>query len=436
MNTQFSQILSEIISNSELSKNEMIRNCDIDRSSFFKFLNGTRTPTPEQLNTICKKLLLTPDEERELREAYLYVTGGNKTITISNSIIDMMWALEKAENTKEQPFFLPVSSGPESSVSVITGSEQVLMYLQTAVMRETLKGDGKHEIDAFLPNSAEPFWTWLMSYMLSDQGRGIIVRSLTVLPSRIYNTDSVVQKFKYPLLCSLLYPESFAAWYYYGNTAEKSDPGILYGYTLILDSCTILLNSNMDKAIVVSDVKSCNDGRMHFLNNLNSAHPFTRTITCKEIGKALGGTKYCYGGCGLNYPLWDKNTVKYFSVRDIENSFNTITAGVGDHEAKNILNRKRSFVKNVLDCIGSKTFLIDERVLPSAVSWTVALTLGEEPLIYIENSHTLVLIDEIHIVRAFVVFFESLSFGNRVINPELAREITQRFTSVDLFRAE
>ena len=105
MNTQFSQILSEIISNSELSKNEMIRNCDIDRSSFFKFLNGTRTPTPEQLNTICKKLLLTPDEERELREAYFYVTGGNKTITISNSIIDMMWALEKAENTKEQPFF-------------------------------------------------------------------------------------------------------------------------------------------------------------------------------------------------------------------------------------------------------------------------------------------------------------------------------------------
>ena len=38
MKNTFAELLSEVISNSEISKNEMIRECDIDRSSFFKFI--------------------------------------------------------------------------------------------------------------------------------------------------------------------------------------------------------------------------------------------------------------------------------------------------------------------------------------------------------------------------------------------------------------
>ena len=55
MKNTFAELLTEIISQSEISKNEMIRTCDIDRSSFFKFLSGQRIPTMEQFNRICEK---------------------------------------------------------------------------------------------------------------------------------------------------------------------------------------------------------------------------------------------------------------------------------------------------------------------------------------------------------------------------------------------
>ena len=139
MKTQFSEILSEIISHSEFSKNEMIRNCDIDRSSFFKFLNGTRTPTLEQLNTICKKLLLTPDEERDLREAYSYATKGNKQISISNRIIEILWTLETGSDRGKNAAGISACEASEPAFEVISGSGQVLEYLKSAVLYEAAK---------------------------------------------------------------------------------------------------------------------------------------------------------------------------------------------------------------------------------------------------------------------------------------------------------
>ena len=437
MKTQFSEILSEIISHSEFSKNEMIRNCDIDRSSFFKFLNGTRTPTQEQLNTICKKLLLTPDEERDLREAYSYATKGNKQISISNRIIEILWTLETGSDRGKNAAGISACEASEPAFEVISGSGQVLEYLKSAVLYEAAKAGDEHEIDAFLPNSAEPFWIWLMDYIREEPESRLKVRSLTALPSRIYNTDSILYKFRYPLLCSLLYPDTFIGYYYYANTAGEPDPGVLYAHSLILDSRTILLNANMDKAIVIPDAESCGDDRKRFLNNLNSAHLFALKMTNKEIGREVaGGIKHCYGGCSLDCQLWDRNTIKYFSERVLENYMNAASTAADEREKRAFLSRKRAFTKNVLDCIGTKTFLIDERYLPSAKSWAAALTSKEELLVYSESSRYHLVIDEMHTVHAFSSFFEGLSTGGYVINSKLAKELVNGLTGSNRILSE
>ena len=100
MKNSFSELLSEFISQSGISKNEIIRACDIDRSSFFKFLNGGRIPTNEQLNKICSKLQFTAPEEKALRLEYARVTIGERKVLTHQRIAQLLWKMEETENSK------------------------------------------------------------------------------------------------------------------------------------------------------------------------------------------------------------------------------------------------------------------------------------------------------------------------------------------------
>ena len=114
MKNTFAELLTEVISQSEISKNEMIRTCDIDRSSFFKFLSGQRIPTMEQFNRICEKLQFSPSEEKSLRLEYAKITQGEQKIrsghriTLYNfvllieEVVDLKGSLETMFAEREQ----------------------------------------------------------------------------------------------------------------------------------------------------------------------------------------------------------------------------------------------------------------------------------------------------------------------------------------------
>lgn len=68
--SKFSVQLSQAIKLSGKSKNQIIEESKINRSSFFQFLNGKRMPTKEHLAAILAALQLTPGEEEQLRKLY------------------------------------------------------------------------------------------------------------------------------------------------------------------------------------------------------------------------------------------------------------------------------------------------------------------------------------------------------------------------------
>ena len=68
--SKFSDQLSQAIKLSGKSKNQIIEESKINRSSFFQFLNGKRIPTKEHLAAILAALQLTPGEEEQLRKLY------------------------------------------------------------------------------------------------------------------------------------------------------------------------------------------------------------------------------------------------------------------------------------------------------------------------------------------------------------------------------
>lgn len=67
---EFGRLLNEMMEALDESKNEIISRTGIDRSTFFKFLNGKRFPTADQLNVIISKSGISESDGRKLRKAY------------------------------------------------------------------------------------------------------------------------------------------------------------------------------------------------------------------------------------------------------------------------------------------------------------------------------------------------------------------------------
>ena len=77
----FSQLLSSYVNASNVNVSKMASYCEIDRSSMYKILQGTRKPgTLDLVVRISHYLNLSPEQTELLTEQYerLPCTGGNK----------------------------------------------------------------------------------------------------------------------------------------------------------------------------------------------------------------------------------------------------------------------------------------------------------------------------------------------------------------------
>ena len=137
MKTAFSEFLSEIISKSGYSKNEIIRLCDIDRSSFYKFLNGSRIPTSEQFEMLCNKLQISNADEKELRVKYALLTKGKRKVDIEDRIGDFLWKLENLNESSVARMVEPRSIIECENSSVISGRGSVLGIMMSIIKDET-----------------------------------------------------------------------------------------------------------------------------------------------------------------------------------------------------------------------------------------------------------------------------------------------------------
>ena len=223
MKTPFSELLSSIVSQSEISKNEMIRACDIDRSSFFKFLSGSRVPTLRQLNTICAKLQFSPDEEKALRLEYARVTQGEKTVRSRDRIAALLWKLEETDDLAA----LPLSEVRDTDIDIktggmIAGDTNVMDLLTGLILRETVRNVSQQaepgsppakellQIDLFLPPQAEELFRWLLAFIRSEKGSYARIQHLIELPSRSAEAEQmVIDRLRFALIASTVTPDAY-----------------------------------------------------------------------------------------------------------------------------------------------------------------------------------------------------------------------------------
>lgn len=418
MKNQFSELLSEIIAESEISKNEMIRACDIDRSSFFKFLNGTRLPTPEQLDRICNKLQFTPLEEKKLRTEYAKITQGEKKVHVLDRISALLWKLEESSNLVNQQ--IPVIDIDNNDKVVISGKDKVFGFLIDTIEKEATHCLG--EIDLFLPANSEDLCKWIAMFLSTDQSNNVKIRHLVELPSRSIDSDQqIMDRIRFPLLCTAINPDSYASYYYYANSSIENCVGVFCPFSLITDHKVVLLNERLDKAIAVEDADCCLDYMNHFITALNSAHLLVTKVSDNELTKEMGDSiKYRYGYKRSKERPLKEGMISYVSPTSLRN----LLDGENTQESKQL--EKNNVEKMLLEAkrrLGSQIYLIDEKSIPPAQSWNLALSGREKLLFYKKGGDCYYIVSEPGIVNTFYSYMEELPNSGNLLKNELAIEL-------------
>ena len=426
MQNSFSETLSDIISRSNISKNEIVRRCDIDRSSFFKILNGTRVPTIDQFVRICRKLQLSPSDEKKLRISYSKMTLGEKKIRLRNLLTDFLWMLEDAEDIKALDITKPTLQS-EYNETIVSGKQAVFELLKDTVLHEVWSEQEMHEVDLFLPLSADDFLEWTSSLLKSDIGSSFRIRHIIELPPFSTAMDPIViEQLMRSLLCAAANFKSYTGYYYYANTSLDSHIGVFCSYSLITPDRVILLNERMDKAIIITNRKCCDEFRYQLMIARNNAYPLIKKMRYKDLLTNLSNPiSYRYGGNVFADKQFKDNSIAFISPKIIMALRDTKVPLNQNSEDSVFAKQKLQLIKEIRKRLGSQIFLIDEKDIPSAREWCIALS-GKDKLIFRRNGEEdCLIISEYGTVNTFYEFMSSLCESGYLIREDVASELLE-----------
>ena len=140
----------------------------------------------------------------------------------------------------------------------------------------------------------------------------------------------------------------------------------------------------------------------------------------KELDKPV---MYLYGGQNFSVFPTHEDTVFYISSGSVQR-FAEIGSISGKSDSKVFEADDRiEILERAKEELGSKMFLIDERSIPPAGSWSIALSGKDKLIMHHKGTDNYYVVTESSIVDAFYTFLEDLPNTGNLLKTELAREI-------------
>lgn len=268
---EFGKLLNEKLEALPSSKNETIRLTEINRSTFFKFLNGRRFPTAEQMDAILDRAGFSAQDQAELRRAYddaHYSYAAYNSIEIVRQCMESVSQVELARKygemqrtadagtpreaaamagvTAEQP----AAAGGEATDffrSQDLSSRHAIEYALLRYMQMSLQSG--NSVYAFLPLGE----TGTMLHYRSMFSQGAEKMHLLF---HFSDTVDDMKKHNSPNFFSLLplaLTVSCQIWFFYGPGELTDGAGLLYPYYVISDSGVMMISATTDRAFFTSD---------------------------------------------------------------------------------------------------------------------------------------------------------------------------------------
>ena len=478
----FHKLLNSIIDSQSVTKNSLINETGIDRSSFYQILSGKRIPTKDQITSIIRQLDISAADEMALYDAFYLERLGETNyhyLKFTEKCLNVIGASDidaKASSRQILPLSLelqnklpddPVDTAQSQAATgtILYHSTDEIICGLTKFLIHASKKENNH-LQVSLPfdlASRIKLFSNIRSLITSGKFQNVAISQ--ILHFQTKNPNDITEKLDgfATLLESILTKEPNITYniYYYSNEQKVSkNSGVLFPFYIITDDASLLLNADANKGCLLTDPSLIGLMREEFASVFDHAKPFLSSFSQKELpqfqARSIPAEEVIFiqkhpGACLMvtddlvdkYVPEEFKETLKqHFHFMQQMNASEGITLdGIREFARNHVISESGFYVEadtpdiiNALEQLKARLdrnlFVLDTEKIPVSDNWAFLLYTDQYALL-VPNKELdfIICVSDPDIIHALTYTFHSVDFEDYVLDNTLVRNEIQKLIS-------
>lgn len=478
----FHSLLNSIIDSQSVTKNSLINETGIDRSSFYQILSGKRIPTKDQITSIIRQLDISAADEMALYDAfylerlgetnYHYLKFTEKCLRVIGSpYIDANASNNQTPScSQELQNKLPDNPIDTDQSQAATGTilyhstDEIICGLTKFLIHASKKENNHLQVSLpFDLSSRIKLFSNIHSLITSGKFQNATISQ--ILHFQTKNPNDITEKLDgfATLLESILTKGTNITYniYYYSNEQKVSkNSGVLFPFYSITDDASLLLNADANKGCLLTDPSLIGLMREEFASVFDHAKPFLSSFSQKELpqfqARSIPAEEVIFiqkhpGACLMvtddlvekYVPEEFKETLKqHFHFMQQMNASEGITLdGIREFARNHVISESGFYVEadtsdiiNALEQLEARLdrnlFVLDTEKIPVSDNWAFLLYPDQYALL-VPNKELdfIICVSDPDIIHALTYTFHSVDFEDYILDNTLVRNEIQKLIS-------
>lgn len=478
----FHSLLNSIIDSQSVTKNSLINETGINRSSFYQILSGKRIPTKDQITSIIRQLDISAADEMALYDAfylerlgetnYHYLKFTEKCLRVIGSpYIDANASNNQTPScSQELQNKLPDNPIDTDQSQAATGTilyhstDEIICGLTKFLIHASKKENNHLQVSLpFDLSSRIKLFSNIHSLITSGKFQNATISQ--ILHFQTKNPNDITEKLDgfATLLESILTKGTNITYniYYYSNEQKVSkNSGVLFPFYIITDDASLLLNADANKGCLLTDPSLIGLMREEFASVFDHAKPFLSSFSQKELpqfqARSIPAEEVIFiqkhpGACLMvtddlvekYVPEEFKETLKqHFHFMQQMNASEGITLdGIREFARNHVISESGFYVEadtsdiiNALEQLEARLdrnlFVLDTEKIPVSDNWAFLLYPDQYALL-VPNKELdfIICVSDPDIIHALTYTFHSVDFEDYILDNTLVRNEIQKLIS-------
>ena len=478
----FHKLLNSIIDSQSVTKNSLINETGIDRSSFYQILSGKRIPTKDQITNIIHLLDISAADEMALYDAfylerlgetnyhYLKFTEkclniiGSPTIDAESPNRQTHSILQELQDKQPNHLVDTCQSKIPTRTILYQSTDEIISGLTKFLIQASQKENNHLQVSLpFDLSSRIKLFATMRPLIASGKFQNATVSQ--ILHFQTKNPNDITEKldgFAF-LLESVLAKETNITYniYYYSNEQRVSkNSGVLFPFYIITDDACLLLNANASKGCLLTDSSLIGFMKEEFHSVFDHAEPFLSSFSQKDLpqfqARSIPAEEVIFiqkhpGACLMvtddlvekYIPENFRDTLKqHFHFMQQMNASEGITLdGIREFAKSHVISESGFYVEpdtsdiiNALEQLKSRLdinlFVLDTRKIPVSDNWAFLLYPDKYALL-VPNKELdfIICVSDPDIIQALTYTFHSVDFNDYILDKHYVKQEIQKLIS-------
>ena len=470
----FHSLLNSIIDSQSVTKNSLINETGIDRSSFYQILSGKRIPTKDQITSIIRQLDISAADEMALYDAfylerlgetnYHYLKFTEKCLRVIGSPYIDANASNNQTSSCSQELHNTDQSQAATGTILYHSTDEIICGLTKFLIHASQKENNHLQVSLpFDLSSRIKLFSNIQSLITSGKFQNATISQ--ILHFQTKNPNDITEKLDgfATLLESILTKETNITYniYYYSNEQKVSkNSGVLFPFYIITDDASLLLNADANKGCLLTDPSLIGLMREEFASVFDHAKPFLSSFSQKELpqfqARSIPAEEVIFiqkrpGACLMvtddlvdkYVPEEFKKTLKqHFHFMQQMNASEGITLdGIREFARNHVISESGFYVEaNTADIINAleqlkarldrNLFVLDTEKIPVSDNWAFLLYPDQYALL-VPNKELdfIICVSDPDIIQALTYTFHSVDFNDFILDKKYVKHELQKLIS-------